>query len=212
MLEDPVKREEFLTFNRMFLPPETLNAPWREQYENLIRRDDTQLAKALAASSRILGEQMALRRMYCLTPFPNSTLMWSHYADNHRGICLEFSKDNPLIEKARPVRYREAYPEWTPLAITHGPVDLALTKSTDWAYEREFRLIGSLIAGVPTRLEGNYVHLPDNALTGVILGCENRNEDEIREMLNAHRPSVALRRAIRAPNDYKLIITDEPCG
>jgi hypothetical protein len=29
-------------------------------------------------------------RIYCLTPDPMSTLMWSHYTKNHRGICLEF--------------------------------------------------------------------------------------------------------------------------
>jgi hypothetical protein len=202
VLADPVKREDFLTFSRMFLPPDILNDPMRIKYEDLIRKDDRQLVKAFEATSRILGEKIALRRMYCLTPFPDSTLMWSHYADNHRGICLEFGKNNPLIVKARPVRYRDTYPEWTPLAVTDAPLDLVLTKSKDWAYEREFRIIGSLIDGVPTRLEGNFVRLPEGALTAIILGCENRDRDEIIEVLKAYAPEMALRRATRVPNHY----------
>jgi hypothetical protein len=36
-------------------------------------------------------------RIYCLTPCPRSILMWSHYADNHRGICLEFRVRNNVF-------------------------------------------------------------------------------------------------------------------
>src|SRR5580693_3833269 len=28
--------------------------------------------------------------VYCLSPDPCNTLMWSHYSQNHRRICLEF--------------------------------------------------------------------------------------------------------------------------
>lgn len=177
----------------------------------MIRKDDPELIEAVKTWSRILAEEIARRRMYCLTPCPDSTLMWSHYADNHRGICLEFSKDNALIEKARPVRYRKTYPEWTPTTAADGPLDLVLTKSSDWAYEREFRIMGSLVDGVPTRLEEElYVPLPENALTGIILGCENRNRDEILEMIKTHAPGVGVRRAKRSPNHYSLSIVDEP--
>lgn len=212
VLEDPIKREDFLTFSRTFLSPEILNHPLRAKYEDLIRKDDNQLIRAFETSSRLLGEHIALRRMYCLTPFPDNTLMWSHYGDQHRGICLEFGKDNPLIERARPVRYQETYPEWTPLAVTDGPLDLVLTKSKDWAYEREFRILGSLIDGVPTKLDGNFVRLPGDALTGIILGCENQDRNEILELLKAYAPTVALRRATRVPNYYRLTITDESVG
>jgi len=82
------KREEFLTFSRMFLGPDMLNHPLRPKYEHLIRTDDDQFIRAITESSRLLAENLALRRFYCLTPFAVNTLMWSHYSDNHRGICL----------------------------------------------------------------------------------------------------------------------------
>jgi hypothetical protein len=36
--------------------------------------------------------------------------MWSHYAENHKGICLEFRCDNAVISSALQVEYRDAYP------------------------------------------------------------------------------------------------------
>jgi len=85
-----------------------LNHPLRASM-SISSGDDDQFIRAITESSRLLAENLALRRFYCLTPFADNTLMWSHYADNHRGICLEFGKDNPLIEKARPVRYCKRY-------------------------------------------------------------------------------------------------------
>ena len=106
MLEDPVKREQMITFLRRLVSPEMLANPLREGYETGIRTDDNKLMKEVEIYSRGLGEQIRKRRVYCLSVIPDSTLMWSHYSANHRGICLEFDKDNALIEKARPVRYK----------------------------------------------------------------------------------------------------------
>src|ERR1017187_864386 len=56
-------------------------------------------------------------RIYCLTPVPNSTLMWSHYADNHKGICLEFATGHPLFGSAQKVQYLSSYPKWSPQSL-----------------------------------------------------------------------------------------------
>ena len=29
--------------------------------------------------------------MFCLSATPNNVLMWSHYAQNHTGVYLEFN-------------------------------------------------------------------------------------------------------------------------
>ena len=36
-------------------------------------------------------------RVYCLTRRPASPLMWAHYADHHRGICLEINVRQPIF-------------------------------------------------------------------------------------------------------------------
>ena len=36
-------------------------------------------------------------RVCCFSCKSDSTLMWSHYAQNHHGFCLEFSTCNPVL-------------------------------------------------------------------------------------------------------------------
>jgi hypothetical protein len=52
-----------------------------------------------AVASKPLQQMLAERRIYCLTPKADSTLMWSHYADNHCGVCLEFSVANNMLPR-----------------------------------------------------------------------------------------------------------------
>jgi Protein of unknown function (DUF2971) len=131
MLEDPVKREAMITFFKSLVSPEMFANPLRASYDTGIRTDDDELKKEVEIYSRGLAERIRKMRVYCLTVLPESTLMWSHYSANHRGICLEFDKNNALIEKARPVRYRDTYPEWTPQGTMDDPLALVLTKSKD---------------------------------------------------------------------------------
>lgn len=49
-------------------------------------------------------------RVYCLTTDPTHTLMWSHYADNHQGVCLEFACDNDVFCEALKIEYCDEYP------------------------------------------------------------------------------------------------------
>ena len=122
-------------------------------------------------------------------------------------MCLEFDKNNPLIEKARPVRCSKTYPEWTSQAA--DPRELVLTKSMDWCYEREFRILATSLDG-PTKLYGNFVTLPDGALTAIIVGCESQNHAEVLSIVNEHAPGLLIKRAERVPNHYKLTITISP--
>jgi hypothetical protein len=207
MLEDPVKREHLIAFLRTLVSPDMLANPLRTVYENSLRTDDNALIKDVETFSQNLTREIGKRRIYCLTPFPDSTLMWSHYSDNHRGICLEFDKDNPLIEKARPVRYSKTYPEWTPQAA--DPLELVLTKSMDWCYEREFRILATSLDG-PTKLFGNFVTLPEGALTAIILGCESQDHAEVLTIVSEHAQRLLVKRAERVPNQYKLTITISP--
>lgn len=98
-------------------------------------------------------------RILCLTESPAHVAMWHHYADKYSGVVLEFkcldSLDSALLA-AKPV----AYPATKPLHYTaEGWAELltmanqsavrtilesaTYTKSPDWSYEAEWRVIGS---------------------------------------------------------------------
>ena len=86
---------------------------------------------------------------------PKNILMWSHYADFHKGFVVEFK-----IPKKLPLSQRGNIDSWLfPLPITYSeqrPVykygidnddeslkKLLLTKSDIWSYEQEERVIKS---------------------------------------------------------------------
>ncbi|HEY6346535.1 MAG TPA: hypothetical protein VIY49_34020 [Bryobacteraceae bacterium] len=103
------------------------------------------------------------------------------------------------------MRYSKEYPEWTSAGIWQGnPLRLILAKSADWCYEREFRIIGSCTANGPAKLDSNYVKLPDGAITAIVLGCENREYDEISGMITQYAPGTPIKRIVRQPDYYRL--------
>ena len=46
----------------------------------------------------------------CLSELHDDILMWSHYADCHRGICLVYETIDEFFADARPVRYQVERP------------------------------------------------------------------------------------------------------
>jgi Protein of unknown function (DUF2971) len=87
--------------------------------------------------------------VHCLSETENSLLMWSHYADQHKGLCLTVSLKEAFVKQkgftAKKVRYTTHYPEVSAvdfLADSHKVVDtVLLTKSIEWAYENEWRVV-----------------------------------------------------------------------
>ena len=167
------------------------------------------IQKLIDGLSDYVQRTIAELRVYCLTTDPCSSLMWSHYANNHQGICLEFDTANPLFDQAQRVDYSLEYPLWLP----HQEMEktaraLLLTKSANWEYEHEFRIVG-VQEGDPARLllDRDYLALPLGALKSVIVGCE-ADYDAIRQVVNDSAPSVSIKRAVRVPNHYRLQIEE----
>lgn len=91
-------------------------------------------------------------RVSCFSEVNNSILMWSHYADNHKGFCLEY--DFKELEEGSkisgfmfPVIYqKEFYSQALNIQELNNINPLILfyfliVKSKEWRYEKEWRLI-----------------------------------------------------------------------
>lgn len=158
----------------------------------------------------------------CLAEEPNINLMWAHYAASSSGFVIEFDAhheyfDGRRSEKddlrhLRQVRYQEQRPS---LALSEmDAIQWMLVKSSDWAYEKEWRIFRALPEAQET-LPGtpHPIHLfgfPHQAVKGVILGAKITPQAEacIREVLNTHPEysSVQLQRARIDPVRYALRI------
>lgn len=87
----------------------------------------------------------------------DSILMWSHYADNHQGFCVEydpekFDPSDGFLKNLYPVIYSNELGDMTPWAeklVSGGAGDLVteflllgvIQKFTGWEYEQEWRYI-----------------------------------------------------------------------
>ncbi|EPV1127185.1 DUF2971 domain-containing protein [Vibrio harveyi] len=87
---------------------------------------------------------------YCVTDNPESNLMWSHYANSHRGFCIEWDS-NAL--KADKVTYQSEIPSFPIINIIKSHFSISnnhsdsekiwralRTKLNEWEYENEYRV------------------------------------------------------------------------
>jgi Protein of unknown function (DUF2971) len=149
-------------------------------------------------------------RVYCLGPNIGNLLMWAHYAENHTGICLEFTTRDVVMCSALRVRYHESFP--IVRAYSAEPEEALaplLDKAAVWAYEREYRLIAqerSNATGHATLItDNNFLKLPETALLSVIVGCQGPYE-EVRRLVARFAPHVIMKKAERVPNRFELRI------
>jgi hypothetical protein len=211
-LKDPVVRSEIAEWLISLGNPPDHPAVYR--YEHLLRTDPLTLRRSIMALSQRSAKVLAANwRIYCLTPKPTHTLMWSHYADKHRGICLEFDvQRGTIFGNAEKVSYCETYPNWHPhLMQVHG-VETFLVKAACWNYEEEYRII----ARVPNQdlppgfaapiLKESKLPLPLASLLRIITGCEMPPEHfrRVKVLGGTHAPGVAIQKIGRRHAQFEL--------
>jgi Protein of unknown function (DUF2971) len=148
--------------------------------------------------------------MLCTTRTWESPVMWAHYGDRHRGVCLGFDISNAEVNQ---VRYS---PERLTGLLEHigGGAHILeeqftailTTKFKDWEYEREWRLFASLSDREP--VDGKYYlnFEPHITLREVILGsrCEAAPEDFAKQVI----PSTARVEVFKAKpafNSFRIV-------
>lgn len=142
----------------------------------------------------------------CFTTKPDNLLMWAHYADEHKGVCLEFDllADLEAFMLPHQVNYSTGYPYIDYLDIERDACRLIYQKSTDWMYEDEYRVLKPGTHGP--------VAIRPQALTKIIFGCRTIQPDidKIKQAVATHPDyHVAYRRAGKDPYHYKLYILHE---
>lgn len=106
----------------------------------------------------------------CLTPRRDSVLMWSHYADEHKGFSIKF--DIPDSVPCTDINYAKELPQH-PLSFYYntgngnGFIKIQFTKHIDWKYENEVRVSvsgGNRLCSLPGKItEINFgCKMPEN--------------------------------------------------
>lgn len=124
-------------------------------------------------------------RICCFSLQNDIVLMWSHYADKHNGVCLEFDNtlgnrfvdlaDNDIAEGEVGYAAHEKI-NYVSMNRPYAFYKLFLSKAESWAHEREFRLI--LMNNKPEIQKFNPLFL-----TSIYFGIKF-NEDQINLFLS----------------------------
>jgi hypothetical protein len=159
-----------------------------------------------AMTALVIGDLRSKIGLYCLAERPDNILLWSHYASDHKGYCMEFEATNrtPVFGEAQEVDYSETYPHVDFFKTPHDrQVDLIfLTKHSGWRYEKEWRIIDHQ-RGPGLR------EYPAQLLRTVIFGLRMpaADRDQIRSWVARRGHPVKFCRAVQ--NDRKFAIAIE---
>lgn len=165
-----VEKEVVASLKKLRFRPETIVARQESEAQRVIQTllqnieyeaDHPDISDANSQLKCALGNaiEFEIRRAYdqgvlCLSARCDSPLMWSHYGDQHKGVCIEYDVSKLRPQEIRKVEYGEsrqlkasAIQRWlenTGDVIARQQIERAclLTKSTEWNYEGEYRIFG----------------------------------------------------------------------
>lgn len=140
-----------------------------------IERSNPWLRKALDKEKKDMSRD---RGILCLSNTWQNPVLWAHYADRHRGVCLGFEvPENFLGKFLEKIRYAET-PLVAPASQNEWDInfmtELMHTKFMHWKYEDEYRMWVDL--KYQKKIDGfHYVSFSESQLklTCVIIGARS---------------------------------------
>jgi len=151
----------------------------------------------------------------------DSVILWAHYADQHKGVCLEFEfprfttgfGDFESLEDGQCMLFEEVnYSKQRPLLLMNTdqasvvPYEMIeksiLTKSLDWAYEEEWRFVKR------NSSEVSYERFKKSRLKRVIFGLRTPKQEKasLCEIVRSLYEEVVLAQAQKHQFGYAVEI------
>lgn len=175
------------------------------------------LHKQITLLRRIFEDQKVSMGIACLSEVPDSILMWSHYANNHRGFCVSYNLlalNQKLQFSAVPVLYTQDRVCLHSISLDQDKlsketmslfIKSITSKSTDWSYEKEWRIIRDEAACGPKWNDKNKGALLDTIPpSSIILGCCASDELTSALMQHCQNHKIPLYKMEKDPLLYRL--------
>lgn len=117
---------------------------------NLIEYTIKDILHNCSSNDRVLLDNIfgLEKRIVCFTDSYDNHLMWSHYGDNHQGICIEYDYNKLLSQNKIDLQlYPVIYTDNIQNIIKNKKCDTKILslvnfmKSTCWKYEKEWRFM-----------------------------------------------------------------------
>ncbi|NNB51406.1 DUF2971 domain-containing protein [Pseudomonas fragi] len=206
-----------------YLPPERVDVieSCRIRFTQLLSLNDPfEHCLLIGRHEYALSEKESgdITRFVSLSRNNSNLLMWSHYADSHKGFCIGFTKNDNYFKKALSVRYRRFRSSFNgaDMNITKSiniTKQIALEKAIDWAYEEEERLfiddvkLDALKGG--TDVWGRDILLnsfPRQSISAIYLGLRASSELEfaVTQAVMKHELNIQIFKARRSTSEFGI--------
>ncbi|MGD9539829.1 DUF2971 domain-containing protein [Methylocystis sp.] len=209
-----------------------INAGTVAQRDQFLALITSPIVEALYPQLKAVRQELEIQRTAIVAQFRNSgifcatrnkinLLMWSHYADAHRGVVFGFRPDaarDSFLCLLEPVTYSDVRPSFykpfdplvgelpapTPEAMRAFTRSLTAVKSKEWAYEEELRIV--IPSYVPEGQSEVFMPYYATELAELYLGCRvsEGDRDEIVAAARALNKDVAIFQARTTPGAYAL--------
>lgn len=167
---------------------------------------------------KMLNESLySFFKVCCLCTNFKNKLMWSHYADSHKGLCIEYDFAGGPINGNQPMpvyysRIRPKFP-WR-AAIAPSPQEQSeatihfmkalLTKDEAWSYENEWRILIQAKEGLDK--------IPAPPIKCIYLGalCSQNDEKAVNKV--AEDLKIPVKRMVVDRGEYELHASEIACN
>jgi len=143
--------------------------------------------------------------LFSLSELKDNILMWSHYAAFHTGFLVGFDSTSLVSEYdfdyAEPIQYKKDYP------FISGFDDATIQfykkfffKSSDWKYEKEWRISKN-------HIENRTVKLKKDTISQIIIGCRMINTNKVSIIKKSKKclgMNIPIYIATKHEEDFKL--------
>ena len=199
------------------------NTPFKcDTYEETLKEYNKIALEAFEFVRKFPGEMF---KTTCLSENPKSILMWSHYAQQHEGFCVEYDFNKAIdtnfpIECLAKVFYSDSIPKlnirsWIQIIrkiidpkyvkdpnivqlTSETCFEAIITKNTAWQYEEEWRIILDNFSDIQID------KIP--YATKIIMGINisEKNKTELLKIANAKNPPIPVYQAYLMPDKYEI--------
>lgn len=154
----------------------------------------------------------------CLSGRKDITSLWAHYADNHRGICIEYDLVNTKTKLFKnlcfPIEYLDDYDLTKDIKYSFNKnsfdynlkIKPLLLKAKDWSYEEEWRIIfdDSIISEYKENFYPYEPYIKFLKPQKVYMGMDISEKDEKLIKNICKIKEIPLFKAIKNKEEYKF--------
>ena len=191
-----LRRLKVARFSDLNDPFELLAVNFREARTRRVIRD---FKDAFGARSGLL----------CFSADWTDPVLWSHYGDKHRGVCLGF---NLCRDKAEPVKYedqriRDELRGGDPTTLSDAlQQQLLCTKFSGWKYEKEWRRFMPMEETLEEGALNFFKFDCTLQLAEIVLGTHcSLNLDAVTDVARKLHPQVNVIKARLMHKDFKIV-------